>query len=75
MINVPTPQTWLPFRESFMWASPNILSLETALLLPLTSSKRVSDACALLVNPRCLLMRNNMQKTKHVLGIQQSQNV
>lgn len=38
--------------EPFMWASLNILSLKTALLFPLTSAKRVSDLCALLVLPQ-----------------------
>lgn len=41
-------------------ASLNILSLETALLLLLTSAERVSDQCALFICPSCLLMREDL---------------
>lgn len=38
--------------EPFMWASLNMLSLKTEVLLPLTSSERVSDLCALFGLPQ-----------------------
>lgn len=44
----------------FMWASLNILSLKTALLLPLSSAERVSDQCALFICPSCLLMGEDL---------------
>lgn len=46
--------------EHFMWVSLNILSLKTAMLLPLTSAERVSDQCALFICPSCLLMREDL---------------
>lgn len=77
MINSSAPRWALPFvlialsnepLEPFMRAPPNILSLKTALLLSLTSAEGVSDLCALLVCPSCLLMREDLTDATLKIG-------
>ena len=45
--------------EPMKHSSLRALSFKTALLLALTSAKRVSELCALSVNPSCLLIRGD----------------
>lgn len=44
----------------------SLLSPSAALLLPLTSDERVSDMCALLVCPSCLLMREDLTDAQNL---------
>lgn len=55
-----------PF-EPLAQASLRILSLKTALLLALTSAKRMSDLCALSVSPSCLSIRGGGSRSAATL--------